>query len=98
MFYFKIFKAISIFKIVLKLLRLIFYGLIIYFILFLFKTESQKIQKNELNINDILITIKTSSIYHATRLRWIQSTWYQFARYQVFLIFKFSNEKFNNFL
>lgn len=51
-----------------------------------FQSSEQK--KDQFNLSDILITLKTSSKYHTTRLNYILQTWYQFAKSQViFLVF-----------
>lgn len=54
----------------------------------------QRLQKNEravtatpkpstINLNDIFITVKTTKIYHDTRLALIIKTWFQLAKEQV---------------
>ena len=49
-------------------------------------TFKDKILNDTLKLQDILITVKTCSQNYEKRLKTISSTWYQFAKSQIFII------------
>ena len=53
-----------------------------------FKSFDYK-KQNDFNLSDILITLKSSSKYHKTRLKYILQTWYQQAKSQVDFCFNY---------
>ena len=56
----------------------------------------KKIQFQEnFNINDILIVVKSSSKFYSTRLQYIYSTWYQFAKSQTYVVSDTSDQNIN---
>lgn len=44
---------------------------------------SKQDKNDNFSIEDILITVKTSSKFYSSRLKYIHSTWYQFGKDQV---------------
>ena len=82
-----------------KLQIIFIYGICIYlFVMFCITIRSLNLTSSllkqyeeQLSVNDILITLKTSSKYHRTRLKYIHQTWYQHAKSQVIFFRSFFN-------